>query len=270
MIHIYYLNVDDLQDAAIRERFLPQLSEYRQKKVQAMRFPEGKAESLGVGLLLDHALRRWRVADEDTLQSVSAGGRGTLQDVPAGGRGTLLCEKMMTIALGEQGKPFFRDHPGIHFSLSHTKHWVMAAVSDHPVGCDIETIDRHDDDRKPSRTSSCKPQRIAERFFSPQENSWFLSFPEGNRSTAFTRIWTMKEAVIKLSGNGLSEGLSGFTVDPDKLTVSRASSGQSISLWGSAPVPGCLASAAWHETGTPETITETIVSHEELSAGHYR
>lgn len=44
------------------------------------------------------------------------------------------------------GKPRLRDFPSIHFSLSHTDGLVMCAVSDHPVGCDVERIVPLDDD----------------------------------------------------------------------------------------------------------------------------
>ena len=43
------------------------------------------------------------------------------------------------------GKPEFASAAGLHFSLSHSGERVMAAVSDRPVGCDIERIARTDE-----------------------------------------------------------------------------------------------------------------------------
>lgn len=52
------------------------------------------------------------------------------------------------LAIAEEacGKPWLRDFPGIHFSLSHTDGLVMCAVADHSVGCDVERIVPLDDD----------------------------------------------------------------------------------------------------------------------------
>ena len=44
------------------------------------------------------------------------------------------------------GKPRLRDFPDVHFSMSHTDGLVMCAVSDRPVGCDVERIVPLDDD----------------------------------------------------------------------------------------------------------------------------
>ena len=41
---------------------------------------------------------------------------------------------------GEHGKPIFVGHPEIHFNLSHCREAVVCAVSDRPVGIDVESI----------------------------------------------------------------------------------------------------------------------------------
>ncbi len=38
------------------------------------------------------------------------------------------------------GKPFFIYNPYIHFNISHTGNYVVCAISDEPVGIDIELI----------------------------------------------------------------------------------------------------------------------------------
>ena len=76
------------------------------------------------------------------------------------------------------GKPYFPERPDIHFSLSHTKTHVLCAVSDSPVGVDIETV------------RSIRPG-VPERVCTPSE---LLIFD-------FFDLWVLKESFIKLSGN---------------------------------------------------------------------
>ena len=49
-------------------------------------------------------------------------------------------ETFPDIALSPTGKPCFPAHPDVHFNLSHTSGAVLAGVSDHPVGVDIERL----------------------------------------------------------------------------------------------------------------------------------
>lgn len=49
-------------------------------------------------------------------------------------------EEFPDIALSSRGKPSFPDHPGVHFSISHTSGAVLVGVSDRSIGVDIERI----------------------------------------------------------------------------------------------------------------------------------
>ncbi len=61
----------------------------------------------------------------------------------------------LDIAANENGKPYLTAAPDVHFSLSHSAAWAVCAVSDHPVGVDIQ------------QCRSFKPN-IADRFFHPR------------------------------------------------------------------------------------------------------
>ena len=39
----------------------------------------------------------------------------------------------------EHGKPYLKDHPEVHFNLSHCKSGIAVVVADEPVGIDIES-----------------------------------------------------------------------------------------------------------------------------------
>lgn len=103
----------------------------------------------------------------------------------------------------EYGKPFLKDHPDFHYNLSHTRNAIAAAVSDRPVGVDIEKIKKAD-------------LRLAKRFFSPGEND-YITKDGADTDKHFTEVWTRKEAYVKYTGKGLSLPLNSFDVFGDEL-----------------------------------------------------
>ena len=100
------------------------------------------------------------------------------------------------IAIAERGKPYFVNSPW-HFSISHTKKHVFCALSDRPVGLDAEETDRKVD------------PRLAERILSEREK---VRYGEAaDKQAALLRLWVLKEAAAKLTG----EGLRGFPNQTD-------------------------------------------------------
>lgn len=101
----------------------------------------------------------------------------------------------LVISQGVHGKPFFSNVANFHFSLSHSGNLVIAAVSASPIGIDIERRGR---DRN--------FLGIARRFFDPHEAALIT---KGNHKAEdiFLNLWTAKESILKLSGEGLGGGL---------------------------------------------------------------
>ena len=95
----------------------------------------------------------------------------------------------------EHGKPFLKDYPEIHFNLSHCKNGIAVAVSDKPIGIDIESY-REVSDSLIRYTMNEEEQRIIETSDDPVR--------------AFTEYWTKKEAVFKLRGTGITHDLHGL------------------------------------------------------------
>ena len=84
----------------------------------------------------------------------------------------------------EHGKPYVEGAP--YFSISHCKTAIAVAIDDRPIGIDIESIRHADED-------------LIERTMNEQER---LAISElGMRE--FTRLWTQKEAIVKLEGTGI-------------------------------------------------------------------
>ncbi len=95
----------------------------------------------------------------------------------------------------EHGKPFLKDHPDIHFNLSHCKSGIAVAVSNHPIGIDIESY-RNVSDSLIRYTMNEEEQRIIRESDDPVRT--------------FTEYWTKKEAVFKLRGTGITHDLHGL------------------------------------------------------------
>ena len=102
----------------------------------------------------------------------------------------------LTYVEDDYGKPWLtiggRRAENIYFSLSHTKNAIAVAVSNRPVGIDIEAVvsqERVGDSHFLERTmSATERQSIAEA---------------DDPRLMFTELWTRKEAYVKLLGTGL-------------------------------------------------------------------
>lgn len=105
----------------------------------------------------------------------------------------------------EHGKPYLcgRDGnplPDVYFSISHCARGLLVAVSEQPIGVDIESF-RHFSDSLLRRCMNEQEQRQILQSVNPQRE--------------FAQLWTCKEAVCKLRGTGLTDDL------PDLLSGSE-------------------------------------------------
>jgi len=99
------------------------------------------------------------------------------------------------------GKPYIEGGE-IFFSVSHSKNFIALAIAKTPVGVDIEAV-------KPVNL------RVAERFFAPGEREAVFSAESPNEE--FLKIWTAKEAYVKLTGTGITDGFSDFSVFDEEI-----------------------------------------------------
>ena len=97
-------------------------------------------------------------------------------------------ESLPPIAQKEGGKPCFPQYPHLHFSVSHSGGLSLAALGDAPLGADLERV----------RPRSPGLPRYA---LSDREYAWFQS--RGGRWEDFYTLWTLKEARVKCTGEGI-------------------------------------------------------------------
>ena len=97
-------------------------------------------------------------------------------------------EDLPEIRITQRGKPYFPGDP-LHFSVSHTPRHAFCALSPSPIGIDPEETDRR-----------IRPE-LAGKILSPGERRQYEAAPDKRR--ALLTFWVLKEAAVKLSGEGL-------------------------------------------------------------------
>lgn len=84
----------------------------------------------------------------------------------------------------------------------------MALAVDHDVGLDVEWAGRSPDS-----------VGLAEPYFAPCEAAAIRAAPEAERLRTFLALWTLKEAVVKAAGTGLSQALDSFAFSLEPLSL---------------------------------------------------
>lgn len=167
MVYLYAADVSSLPDPTEDFKVMEGLPKERINKILNAKHKQKRLQSLGAGLLLEKVLNRHGISSE-------------------------------TIQLEEGGKP---KAEGICFNLAHSGDYVLCAVSDRPVGCDIEQL------RK-------APKPVAERNFTTEELAYLQEFSGETYSREFFRIWTKKESYLKMLGIGIRVPLHTLQVGP--------------------------------------------------------
>jgi 4'-phosphopantetheinyl transferase len=121
------------------------------------------------------------------------------------GRYLKIAPEEVRFAYGPYGKPSLaNEHEarGLRFNASHSHELaVYAFVQEREIGVDVEYV-----------KSQFAGEDIARHFFSAYEIEKLMALPADERSAAFFRCWTRKEAYIKALGSGLSHPLDQFDV----------------------------------------------------------
>lgn len=97
-----------------------------------------------------------------------------------------------SVAVEPNGKPYVTSGPS--FNLSHSQGAVALYVDSGPVGLDIE-----------QRQQSRDFQSIAQQFGTKEEVRYLKSLPESERAEVFYKIWSLKEAYAKATGDGIGQ-----------------------------------------------------------------
>ena len=133
---------------------------------------------------------------------------------------------LLEFSLREQGKPKLiqnHDETDIRFNLTHSNNLALLAIrQSHEVGIDVEFTERKNEWYK-----------IIKRFYTETEQKAIFSLPENQQASAFFKVWTRKEAHMKVTGQGLHLSPTQFTVStpPEPAKFIEHLNGDSNNNW---------------------------------------
>ena len=163
-VWLYTADIKDISDAEFEKCFLL-MSDEKRKTVEHFRSEEDKKRSIAADMLARRAVAEQCGTPEADISFYREQG----------------------------GKPHVLGDI-TEFNVSHSADLVVCAVSDKPIGVDVEKIRDID-------------LGVAKRFFTENEIRYV-----GNSTENFFEIWTKKEAVVKCIGSGL-RALSSIETD---------------------------------------------------------
>jgi 4'-phosphopantetheinyl transferase len=105
-----------------------------------------------------------------------------------------------TFQYNEHGAPYIEHGP--YFSISHSKQGIAVAISDQPIGIDIEAI-------RPLN------EGLVHKAMNPQEQAQIAAAT--NPAQEFIRLWTRKEAYVKMQGTGIISDMHEILQDTQNL-----------------------------------------------------
>ena len=105
-----------------------------------------------------------------------------------------------TFIYNEHGAPYLAVGP--YFSISHCKQGIVVAVSETPIGIDIEAI-------RPLN------EGLVQKAMNPQEQAQIAA--AANPEQEFIRLWTRKEAYVKMQGTGIISDMHQILQDTEAL-----------------------------------------------------
>lgn len=104
----------------------------------------------------------------------------------------------------EHGKPYLTETPEIYVNWSHSRDYVICAISDQEVGIDLQKMDRE------------PKENLIRKALTEEEQEFYRSVPKPERQKLFYQYWSVKESFLKALGTGFYTSLHTFQVDMEK------------------------------------------------------
>lgn len=170
IFEIYGLNINTCIDQHKLEFLMNKLPDESIRRIRSFYKQEDSLRTLGGELLVRYMIYKYR-------------------DIPL----SKIC-----ISRGEYGKPYLKNDCGLHFNISHSGQWIVAAISESPVGIDIQEIE------------DFQIELDLLKHFSKNERHYIMN--QEDKLNCFYDLWTLKESYIKAIGMGLFKSLDSFSI----------------------------------------------------------
>lgn len=205
-MRIYLATVPDRYDEELYQAYCRKVDPERLAKVRRIKAEQSRMGSLLAGCLLQWAIKEWLAAQaEETGSQRPAQAASWFERVRIG---PMISPPLtLNYRYGQFGKPALADYQDFHYNLSHSGHYAVCGVDDEAIGVDIQEEIAVSDD-------------LGERFFTAGEADFLRSLPnEPIKRREFFRLWSVKESYIKLTGQGMHQGLNSFEIDWEKKRI---------------------------------------------------
>lgn len=104
------------------------------------------------------------------------------------------------IKIGRHGKPYYEGCDFMQFNISHCKTGAAAAVSNVPVGIDVESMRKV---HGRTAVKGCTSRECSYIFGSTVCGKEPQTVLSGEQTVRFLKLWTLKESYVKMTGEGL-------------------------------------------------------------------
>ncbi len=141
-----------------------------------------------------------------------------------------------TIAKQDKGKPYFKNNPFLHFSISNTQNHIAIVLHSSQVGIDIEYLRLGKSELAQKKFHPCEAT-----YLNALENKTFGEYISQNSETnssipqnirtlfakeqifdiAFTQLWTIKESYVKMTGTGIANNFSTIDLTPPTFAINQ-------------------------------------------------
>ncbi len=116
--------------------------------------------------------------------------------------------KELQLDIDSNKKPFLSSYPSVFFNLTHSGDYAMIVIGDHPIGVDIEYINK-----------DFNYEEILSNVFSISEIDEIINSEDKHLS--FYKFWTRKEAIVKAIGKGIDDDLPRITATDGKHSITQ-------------------------------------------------
>lgn len=164
--YLFIASINLLEDKDTYDKAYQSLSKQRRDKVDKLKFINDKKLSILSEIVLKKALTDLKIKSD------------------------------IELTYNQYQKPYLKNNE-IYFNISHSGEYVICAISNDEVGCDIELIKDID-------------MKIANKFFNDNEYKAIIN--SNSQLDTFYRIWTLKESFMKNLGLGFNIELNSFEI----------------------------------------------------------